>query len=166
MKEEQLRVLRVMSEATGHVDFAEFAKMVELSPSETLDTLKELTTTGHVRKVGGGYGLTEKGKTVLRATTRVSQGSEFNFYNEIGQPTGLSAASPKDFYEVTKKVDASSLEFHLYRGDFENWTRSTLGNAAFADDLVNVKSTELKGEDLRAQLLKAMEARYSLDALE
>jgi Mn-dependent DtxR family transcriptional regulator len=164
LKEEQLRVLRVMSEATGHVDFAEFAKMVELSPSETLDTLKELTTTGHVRKVGGGYGLTEKGRTVLRVTTRVPQGSEFNFYNEIGKPTELSAATSKDFYEVAKKVDTSVLEFHLYRGDFENWARSALGDGPLADDLAELRKADPRGEELRMELLRAMENRYGAEA--
>src|SRR3990170_3528132 len=154
-----------MNEAAGRLDFNEFAKMVGLTPSATMDTLKELANTGHVRKVGGGYGLTEKGKAVLKAVTRVPEGAEFVFYTGIGQPTGLSAASPKEFYEAAKKVDVSSLEFHLSRGDFENWVLALLKDDALAIDLENLRRGELKGESLREKLASAIESRYGADAL-
>jgi hypothetical protein len=88
---------------------------------------------------------------------------EFHFYNGIGQPTGLSAASIKNFYELIKKVDASSLEFHLYRGDFENWLRTAVNDARFADELADMKKSELKGENLRKEIAKAAESRYSIE---
>ena len=56
----------------------------------------------------------------LKAFSPVSTGMEFYFYIALGQPTSFSARSLIDFYEVVKQVDVSSLEFHLYRGDFEN----------------------------------------------
>lgn len=165
MKEEQLKVLRVMSEATGRMDFNEFASMVGLTPSETMGALRELAKTGHARTVGGGYGLTEKGKAILKAEARVPEGTEFNFFTEIGQPTGFSAASPRDFYEIAKKVDASSLEFHLHRGDFKNWVQAVLKDEILANELENVKQSEVKGEDLRERIASAIESHYGAEAL-
>jgi predicted transcriptional regulator len=67
LKQELLRVLKVMNEATGHVNFSEFSNMVNLQPNETITVLRELAKTGHLRKVGNGYAITEKGKTALKA---------------------------------------------------------------------------------------------------
>ncbi|HII85720.1 TPA: hypothetical protein HA273_03935, partial [Candidatus Bathyarchaeota archaeon] len=51
MLHEKLSILKVMNESTGHVTFNEFANMVGLTQSETLEKLHELAETGHVRKV-------------------------------------------------------------------------------------------------------------------
>ena len=45
----------------------------------------------------------------------------FYFFTSIGNYTGENAASLEEFVRKIKEVDAKSLEFHLYRGDFEKW---------------------------------------------
>ncbi|MCW4046131.1 MAG: DUF5752 family protein [Candidatus Bathyarchaeota archaeon] len=165
MKEEPLKVLKVMSEVTSRTDLNGFARMVGLTPSETIEQIQELLKAGLVRKSGGGYGITEKGKAAIKAFTQVPEEAKFHFYTGIGQPTDFKAGSIQSFYETAKQVSAESLEFHLYRGDFENWLRSEIQDAALADEMAKVKNAGLKGEDLRREILKAVEARYDAELL-
>ena len=162
MLHEKLSILKVMNESTGHVTFNEFANMVGLTQSETLEKLHELAETGHVRKVGNGYGLTEMGRGALKALTPVNQGSEFEFYIAIGRSLGSCASNPIEFYEIVKRIDVTSLEFHMSRKDFENWVRSSLDNSAFADELANLQGTGVCGEGLRSAIIKAFETAYCL----
>jgi DNA-binding Lrp family transcriptional regulator len=160
LMEEQLKVLKVMSEVTSRIDMNAFARMVGLNPSQTIERMQELVNAGFIRKVGGGYGITEKGKAILKAITPVPKDTAFHFYTGIGQPTGFSAESLKDFYEIVKRVAVESLEFHLYRGDFENWIKTAFKDAALADELANLKSATLKGEELRKEIITALAAKY------
>lgn len=161
--EQRLKVLKAMSEVTGHMDMKQFAQTVGLAPSKTIEQVHELAKTGFVKKIGSGYGITEKGKNALKAVAPVAAGEEFQFYKGIDQPTGLCATCIKDFYDSVTKTDVASLEFHFYRGDFENWIRTAINDAAFADELVQMKKTELKGENLRKELAKAAKERYSIE---
>ncbi len=165
MKEETLKVLQVMNEVTSRTDLNGFAQMVGLTPTQTIEQIHELLNAGFVRKSGGGYGITEKGKAAIKAFTQVPDEAQFHFYTGMGQPTGFKAGSIQTFYEAVKQVSAESLEFHLYRGDFENWMRSEIQDAALADELAKTKNEELKGEDLRKALLNTVEAIYGAELL-
>jgi hypothetical protein len=164
--EERLRVLKVMSEVTGRLDLNEFARMVGLTPNQTLGCMQELLKADFLKKVGAGYGITDAGRATLKAFTPVQAGMEFHFYMEIGQPTNFAAKSFLDFYGIVKQVNAASLEFHLHRGDFENWAREALNDAAFAEELAKLKKPRLKGERLRKAIIKAAEAKYGLEKLQ
>lgn len=61
-------------------------------------------------------------KTVPREKT-------FYFFTSIGNYTGMSASSLKEFMEKINEVNVKSLEFHLYRGDFEKWVTEVLQDA-------------------------------------
>src|SRR3990170_6961501 len=104
LTEEQLRTLKVMSEVTGRVDMNEFARRIGLAPNQVTEQIQELAKVGFVKKVGAGYGITEKGKTVLKAVKPVPGGMEFHFYVGIGQPTSWSSRTMQEFYLLTKKV--------------------------------------------------------------
>ena len=158
--EEQLKVLKVMSEVTSRIDMNAFARMVGLNPSQTIERMQDLVNAGFIRKVDGGYGITEKGKAILKAITPVPKDTAFHFYTGVGQPAGFSAESLKDFYEIVKRVAVESLDFHLYRGDFENWIKAAFEEEALADELGSLKSATLKEEELRQGILKAIAARY------
>ena len=166
MKDEQFRVLKVMSEVTHKMDLNEFAHKVELNADEVLLCIQDLTKTGHLKKSGSGYGITATGKAVLKTQTPVPAGLEFKFYTAVGQPTGASARSLKEFYETVKLIDVASLEFHLFRGDFTNWAESALKNELFAGDLEDAVRSGLKGESLREIIACAIEARYGVAALQ
>ncbi len=158
--EEHLKVLKIMSEVTSRIDMNSFAQRVGLNFNQTMECMQDLVNAGLIRKVNGGYGITEKGRTLLKAVIPVSRDMAFHFYTAIGQPTGFSAESLKDFYEIVKRVTVESLEFHLYREDFENWIKAVFKDATLAEALANLRASQLKGEDLRQGILRAIAAKF------
>ena len=160
MIEEKLKVLKVMSEITSRIDLKTFAQMVGLNTDQTVERLHDLANSGFIKKIGGGYGITKKGQTILKAIKPVSEDTAFYFYTGFEQPTEFSAKSLKDFYEIVKRVDIRALDFHLYRGDFEKWIEIALKDAILANELTNLKKSSFKGEALRSNILKAIATEY------
>ena len=76
----------------------------------------------------------------------------FYFFTSIGNYTGTSAASLEEFVKKILEVDLKSLEFHLYRGDFERWTDQVLEDKELTKKLSAVKLLEPVGNLLRDQL--------------
>jgi len=165
LKEEKFKVLKTMKEATSRMDLNVFAKKVDLNPSQTIQQIQELAKEGFLQKVGGGFGITERGKAAIKAFTPVPEEMGFHFYNGVNQPTDLAASTLVEFYGIAKKINADSLEFHLYRGDFENWLKEAYKDPDLADEIGCIKSAGLKGEVLRTQLLKALDIRYGIQEL-
>ena len=165
MKDEQLRILKTMSEATNRMDLNMFAQAVNLNPNQAIAQVQELAKAGFLRKVGSGYGVTEKGKNALKMFTPVSVELGFNFYVDIGKPLGFSALTLEEFYRLAKQVCSDSLEFHLYRGDFERWLGEVVKDSELAEAVAGLKSAGLKSEDLRKALLKAIDAKYGIGEL-
>jgi DNA-binding Lrp family transcriptional regulator len=154
-----------MNEATNRMDLNMFAEAVNLSPNQAIAEVQDLAKEGFLRKVGSGFGLTEKGKNAVKAYGLVSAELSFNFYVEVDKPLGFSAQALDEFYRQIKQVCSDSLEFHLYRGDFESWLRDVCKDEALAKAFGTLKSEELKGEDLRKELLKAIDAKYGVGEL-
>jgi predicted transcriptional regulator len=165
LKTEQLRVLKIMSEVSHRMDLNEFARLVELNADEAFQRIQDLAKTGHLKKSGGGYGITAKGKAVLKAQSPVADGLEFRFYTEVGQPTDAVARSLREFYDAVKTIDAASLEFHVYRGDFTNWAQAVLKDEALATDLEDARQSELRSESLRKRIAWVIEKHYDAEAL-
>jgi hypothetical protein len=86
----------------------------------------------------------------------------FYFYRAIGAPTGAAARNLPDFLGILNTIDLASLQFHLGRGDFENWLKM-LGDDTLAKQIAALKERKLRGEDLRVQLVDTVQAR--LDSL-
>jgi DNA-binding Lrp family transcriptional regulator len=154
-----------MNEATNRMDLNMFAEAVNLSPNQAIAEVQDLAKEGFLRKVGSGFGLTEKGKNAVKAYVSVSAELSFNFYFDVDKPVGFYAQSLDEFYRMIKQVCSDSLEFHLYRGDFENWLRDVCKDEALAKAFGTLKSEELKGEDLRKALLSAIDAKYGVGEL-
>jgi hypothetical protein len=76
----------------------------------------------------------------------------FYFYTSIGCYTGQSAGSLEELEQKIKDIDEKSLEFHLFRGDFENWISSTIGDARLAADTRLLQGQRVTGNDLRTRL--------------
>jgi predicted transcriptional regulator len=165
LKEEQFKVLKTLSEATSRMDINMFAKKVNLDPNQTIQQVQDLAKEGFLQKVGSGFGITAKGKAALKAFIPLPEGMGFHFYNGIDQPTGITAKTLGEFYEDIKQVSADSLEFHIYRGDFENWLKDACSESEFATEVGIVKDADLKGEELRAELLKVLDAKYGIQEL-
>ena len=165
MKEEQIRILKTMNEATNRMDLNMFAQAVNLNPNQAIAEVQELASEGFLRRVGGGFGLTEKGKYALKAYVLVTADVGFNFYVGVDKPLGFSARSLEEFYRLIRQVTSDALEFHLYRGDFENWLRDVCKDVELTEAFGALKADGLKGEDLRKALLKAMDTKYGIGEL-
>jgi len=57
-------------------------------------------------------------------------------------------------------VNVKSLEFHLYRGDFEKWITEVLEDKKLAEDVVKLQKTNPLGDQLRNQLHTIVSKRY------
>jgi predicted transcriptional regulator len=165
LKEVQVRILKTMNEATNRMDLTMFAQAVNLNPNQAIAEIQELAKEGFLRKVGSGYGLTEKGKNAIKIFVQVPNELGFNFYIDFGKPLGFTAFSLEQFYKFIKQVTTDSLEFHLYRADFENWLKEVVKTEELAETFGVLKTAGLKGEDLRKALLKAVDAKYGVGEL-
>jgi hypothetical protein len=76
----------------------------------------------------------------------------FYFFTSIGNYTGESAVSLEEFAKKILQVNVKSIEFHLYRGDFEKWITETLEDNALAGKMKNLKELKPIGIDLRDRL--------------
>jgi hypothetical protein len=83
----------------------------------------------------------------------------FYFFTSIGNYTGASASSLKEFMEKVNEVNVKSLEFHLYRGDFEKWVSEILQDGELAGDIRRLQRLNLMGESLRNQLFLTVSRR-------
>jgi len=94
-----------------------------------------------------------------RILRNVSREEAFYFFTSIGNYTGQSATSLDEFLLKIKDINLKSLEFHLYREDFEKWIAQTLGDAKLAEEIKVLKNMKFVGNTLRDQLYFAVSRR-------
>lgn len=61
-----------------------------------------------------------------RILRNVAREEAFYFFTSIGNYTGQSASSLEEFLQKIKDMNIKSLEFHLFREDFERWISLSL----------------------------------------
>lgn len=83
----------------------------------------------------------------------------FYFYEGIGNYTGKSAASLREFVEKVKEVDDKSLEFHVQRRDFENWISGALKEDELAKQVSEIRESNATGRELRERLYLVVSRR-------
>lgn len=103
-----------------------------------------------------------KEETNSRFLRIVPREKAFYFFTSVGNYTGESAASMKEFLEKISGVNVKSLEFHLYRGDFEKWITEVLEDRRLAEEIGRLQKANLSGETLRSQLYSAVQKRQRL----
>lgn len=101
--------------------------------------------------------MTSPASRILRKLPRENT---FYFFTSIGNYTGEKAVSLEEFVEKIEEVNVKSLEFHLYRGDFERWTAETLEDEELAEKIRSLKSLSPSGDSLRDQLYLIVSKRY------
>lgn len=87
-----------------------------------------------------------------KALRNLTREEAFYFFTSIGNYTGQSAASLDEFLLKIKDVNIKSLEFHLYREDFEKWIALTLGDPKLADEIKGLRNLKVVGNALRDRL--------------
>jgi len=82
----------------------------------------------------------------------------FLFFMDIGQYEGEFAPSLFDFCEKLKTVPLKSIEFHFKRGDFERWTKATLGDEYLTKRIGKIEKSK-RGEELRTTIQGIVKSR-------
>ena len=93
-----------------------------------------------------------KGEVAPKVIKTVPREKAFYFFTSIGNYTGESASSLKEFMEKINDANVKSLEFHLYRGDFEKWIAEVLEDKELAEEIRKLQKFNLVGDTLRKQL--------------
>jgi len=117
----------------------------------------------------GCYAITRKGREVLGfpelnqefargLMSPVSKEKAFYFFTGIGDYTGVCANSLEDFCENIRIIDSRSFEFHMNRGDFENWFNG-LGDTELARKISLLKMEDLNNEELRKVIYQIVRNR-------
>lgn len=83
---------------------------------------------------------------------KVPKEKAFYFFASVGNYVGENASSPEEFLEKVKDIDSKSLEFHLYRGDFDKWIGQVWGYEELAGKMRKIEKLNLKGEPLRTHI--------------
>lgn len=85
----------------------------------------------------------------------------FRFYTGMGSDkfTGTLVCSLSDLYEKLKTIDVRALEFHVPRGDVEKWVRDVLLDDDLGQRICQVKQQNLRGNQLRNQMLSVINLR-------
>ena len=90
--------------------------------------------------------------TPARTLRTLSRQNAFYFFTSVGNYTGQRAMSLEEFANKIRDVETTSLEFHLYRGDFEKWADEVLEDSELAEKISNLKNLEPVRSALRDQL--------------
>ena len=93
--------------------------------------------------------------------SKPEQIAPFHFFVDIGNYTGVSAASYEDFLASIKKVEVKSLSFHIKRGDFEKWILDILKDEKLAKEIGKLKNQKLHGQALRNRLYRTVSDRHN-----
>jgi hypothetical protein len=98
--------------------------------------------------------------TASKILRTVPREKAFYFFTSIGNYTGTSASSLKEFMEKINEVNVKSLEFHLNRGDFEKWMSEVLQDTELAGDIKKLLKLNLTANSLRDQLSFTISRRF------
>jgi hypothetical protein len=118
----------------------------------------------------GLYTITAAGKKALgvpeitkeKATTILAYAPHdqaFHFYATVGKPLSLHAHNLRDFTAKIDKADPLSIDFHLKRGDFENWFKG-LGDEEIVKKIALLKKRNLPDDQKRQQFHDIVDQRY------
>jgi hypothetical protein len=87
-----------------------------------------------------------------RILRTLSRENAFYFFTSVGNYTGQRAMFLEEFANKIREVETASLEFHLYRGDFEKWIAEVLEDSELAEKISDLKNLEPVRSALRDQL--------------
>lgn len=148
----------------------EISKDTRLSFPTVMMHIIGLARLGYVEQhEKGQYAITEKGRKMLGfPEINKEKASEilayqpleksFHFYADFGKPLNVHAASLQDFSDKISKIDITSMEFHINRGDFEAWFMS-LGDIELARKMLLLKEQKTFGEQLCQKLYEIVKSR-------
>jgi adenylosuccinate lyase len=95
-----------------------------------------------------------------RILRRLPRENAFYFFTSIGNYTGQYASSLEEFAKKIKEVNIKSLQFHLYRRDFEKWATQTLEDQELAKRIEKLQKIHPSGEKIQEELYHIVNERY------
>jgi len=101
-----------------------------------------------------------KNETEIKALKTVPREKAFYFFTSIGNYTGESASSLREFMEKINTINIKSLEFHMYRGDFEKWVAEVLEDKELAEKICKLRQSNYLGNILRIKLHEIVSKRF------
>ena len=84
----------------------------------------------------------------------------FHFFMPDGHYTGETAMSLCSFLRDLGSIDVQSIKFHFDRGDFQKWTRTTLGDEELARTIDELDK-KIPEENLAEKLADIVQKRIS-----
>ena len=84
----------------------------------------------------------------------------FMFFTNIGKYTGEYARSLSDFCDKMETIPTASIAFHFERGDFEKWSKDTLGDKYLARKFNKIKKPS-EEENLRKSVQRVAQKRLN-----
>lgn len=166
----KLEILKILWQFNRPVHLKEISKRINLEAHSVNMHLLNLKRKGYVRALGDGlYTLTDLGKEFLgfprideklarKILSKVPFEFAFHFYVGENKPLNMSSDSLIELRDRIREIDVRSLEFHLFRGDFENWV-SFLGDIELAKRLEIIRKSGLSGENLREKVYECIKVR-------
>ena len=100
-------------------------------------------------------------KVRARILRNLPREKAFYFFTSIGNYTGESAASLKEFTEKISEVNMKSIVFHFCRGDFEKWISEVLEDGELAQQIGVFRKSSPVEEELKSELHRILSRRYS-----
>lgn len=167
----QNKVLETLWEAGRPLKPHEIAETTGLGFSALITQLQSLVKAGYVSTPKRGfYAITADGREKIGTTeaerkrasailSPVPMEKAFRFYRGVSENLGVYASSLDDFRKKIQAVDLSSIEFHLFRKDFESWIRDGLGDSELANRISMIRTMDLSSEDFRQKLYETVESR-------
>ncbi|MGE3541245.1 MAG: HAD-IIB family hydrolase [Candidatus Tectimicrobiota bacterium] len=89
--------------------------------------------------------------------------SSFYFRGPQGK-LNLRAQNLMMFIQLAEGVDDETWLYHLQRGDYSDWFRTVIRDDALASEAAQAEQGEASVHDSRAQILRAIEQRYTAPA--
>ena len=164
------QILSLMWEAEKPITLKEVSEKIGCKARSANMHLLGLVKLGHVSKSKKGYyRITNSGREAIgfpkinkrfaeKALSKPSAEKAFHFFRGIDQPTGILSDSLVDLCDKIKTLDIEPIEFHMSRGDFENWV-SSLGDVELAKRLRMVRQRNLAGQTLKERIYETLRSR-------
>ncbi|MEM2342055.1 MAG: hypothetical protein QXX94_04110 [Candidatus Bathyarchaeia archaeon] len=165
----RMEILRLLWQTNRPMNLKEISERMNLKTHCVNMHLLNLVRGGYVKRSDKLYVLTDLGKEALgfpsinekmakKILSEVPLDKAFHFYRDLDKPLMVYSNSLTDFCEKIKNIDLNSIEFHVYRGDFEVWIHF-LGDIELAHRLRLIRELGLSGESLREEVFRAVKLR-------
>ncbi len=167
--EQKKRILGFLWEAQSPISLKEASQRVGLKARSANMHLQGLRKLGLVSRSAEGYMITDSGREAIgfpkidesfakKILSKTPAERSFHFYRGIDQPTSILSDSLVDLCEKIKTLDIEPVEFHMSRGDLENWI-SSLGDIELARRLRMLRERCLAGQALKEGIYKTVRSR-------